>query len=128
MFVPHTNVGVASSMSSPASEDDSGTSSVDDGDVACLLPLDLRFERDGVVVGVSEGVAKRDWLAGGVRKAVGVVDRRRRRPPPRPRPAGEEKVLSIGVEIESSGDDGPKNQKKKSKFYEYTKLTINKKN
>lgn len=66
MFVPHTNVGVASSMSSPASEDEGGTSSVEDGDVACLWPLDLRRARDGVVVGVSDGVAKRDWLAGGV--------------------------------------------------------------
>lgn len=60
MFVPHTNVGVASSISSPASEDDTGMSSVEDGDVVGLRPLDLRWDREGVVVGVSDGVAKRD--------------------------------------------------------------------
>lgn len=77
MLVPHTKVGVASSKSSPASEE----ASVKDG-VAGRRPLDWRTEREGG--GVSDA-AKRDRTGGGV--ADGVEDRRGR---PRRREPGDE--------------------------------------
>lgn len=76
------------------------------------VPL-VRRLRDGV--GVVSEAAKRE--AGGVAKAVGVVDRRRRLWREAAASAGEEKVLPIGLEMESSGEEGPvgieigKNQK-----------------
>ena len=57
-----------------------------------------------VGVGVVSEAAKRERAAGGVANAVGVTDRRRRL---WRAAAGEEKVLPIGLEMESSGDEGP---------------------
>ena len=72
-------------------------------DMETLRPPPLCLERDGV--GVASEAANRDRWAGGVANADGVVERRRRlRPELSP---GEEKVLPIGLEKESSGDEGP---------------------
>lgn len=61
--------------------------------------LPLCRSRDGV--GVPSEEANRDRCGGGVPNADGVEDRRRRLRP------GEEKVLAIGLETESSGEEGP---------------------
>ena len=102
------------SKPSPPSEE-GGASSVDEGvaaamgvdEGALLLPFVFACrERDGV--GVASGVAKRDCWAGGVANADGVVDRplllRREASP------GDEKVFPIGLENESSGEEGPKDK------------------
>lgn len=63
----------------------------------------MRRVRDGV--GVVSEAANRDREAGGVANAVGVVDRRRLLC--REASAGDENVLPIGLEKESSGEEGP---------------------
>lgn len=93
-------------------------------DAAKGLPLPpppdvRRCAREGVGV-VSNAAAKRDRCAGGVdAKLEGVEDPpppRRRRPPPRApgRAAGlsgEDCVLPMGLEKESSGEEGPENER-----------------
>ncbi|KAL7002656.1 hypothetical protein U1Q18_003811 [Sarracenia purpurea var. burkii] len=110
MLVPQTNIRGGSSGSSPSPpSDDGGASSVDEGvaaargvDVEPLLPPRLRCELEGV--GVASVAANREcW--GGVGVAYDAVDRRprfRRLESP-----GEENVLPIGLDIESSGEEGP---------------------
>lgn len=72
-------------------------------DMDALRPLPLCLDRGGV--GVASEEANRDRLVGGVANADGVEDRRRllRRPPS----PGDDSVLPIGLEKESSGEEGP---------------------
>lgn len=100
MLVPQTKVGALSSApsSSPSSEE-GGASSVSE---TPPRPLDLAAE--GRDVGGVEFVApRREGGGGGVANCVGVDDLPRRK---RRRAAGEEYVLSIGLEAFSSGDEG----------------------
>lgn len=95
-------------MSSPPSEDGGGKSSVEDGVAAAVGVGDVAgrrprlVERDGV--GVDDELAKREGFGGGVAAAEEGVEVWRR--PRRRRWAGEE-VLGMGLEKESSGEEGP---------------------
>lgn len=106
------------SKPSPPSEE-GGASSVEDGVAAAmgvdggalLLPLAfVRRDREGVEV--ASGVAKRDCWTGGVADADGVVDLRR--PLRREASPGDEKVFPIGLENESSGEEGPTEERRKA--------------
>jgi hypothetical protein len=77
-----------------------------------LRPRPRREFGVGVRAGFASDAANRDWCGcggggGGVVYAEGVVDRRRlRRLAASP---GDENVLPIGLEFESSGEDAPVN-------------------
>ena len=91
------------SKPSPPSEE-TGTSSVVEVGVAgtCPPPPPLPpLWRERGAVGVASEEANRERRSDGVANAEGVDERRRRLL------AGEEKVLPIGLERESSGDEGP---------------------
>ena len=102
-------------MSSPSPSDEGGASSVDEGvaigvDTEALLDPLLRRPLEGVGVasdgvGVVSEAANRECGCGGVANAGDADGRRpllRRVPSP-----GDEKVLPIGLEYESSGEEGP---------------------
>lgn len=121
MLVPQTYICSAASYPSPHSED-GGASSVEEGvDAAKGLPLAPPDTRRCVLEGVgvaSDEAAKRDRCAGGVAaKLEGVEDPpccRLRRPPARAAVlSGEDSVLPMGLEKESSGEEGPENQMKR---------------
>lgn len=102
-------------MSSPSPSDEGGASSVDEGvaigvDTEALLDPLLRRPLEGVGVasdgvGVVSEAANRECGCDGVANAGDADGRRpllRRVPSP-----GDEKVLPIGLEYESSGEEGP---------------------
>lgn len=83
-------------MSKPSPpSDETGTSSVVEVGVGGTRPAPPLWRERGI--GVASEEANRDRCAGGV-----AVEERRRR-----LPTGEENVLPIGLERESSGDEGP---------------------
>lgn len=111
MFVPQTKVGLASSTSKPSPpSDDAGMSSVEVGVAGTRPPPDLCLDRDGVGVASS---ANRERCGGGVPNADGVEERPRRRLRRAASP-GEDNVLPIGLERESSGDEGPEEVRERS--------------
>ena len=94
------------SKPSPPSEE-AGTSSVVEVEVAGTRPPPLLWRERGAV-GVASEEANRERRSDGVANAEGVEERRRRLL------AGDEKVLPMGLERESSGDEGPEKKKKVS--------------
>lgn len=101
-------------MSSPSPSDEGGASSVDEGvaigvDREALLDRLLRCPLEGGAasdgVGVVSELANRECGCGGVAYA-GEADESRPRLRRVPSP-GDEKVLPIGLENESSGEEGP---------------------
>lgn len=82
---------------------------MDVGVAALLRPeVELRRVRDGVGVPSEEAAKREDGGGGGEANVEGVVDRRRLlRPEASP---GDEKVFPIGLEKESSGEEGPVNE------------------
>lgn len=89
---PSVDVGVAAAAPEAA---EVGIGGVDDGV--------RRFRRDGVGVASDDAAANREDLGGG----GGVAETERRRLRREALPGDDEKVFRMGLENESSGDEGP---------------------